>query len=147
MDEITRRVEQEAEAAARAATREETAGSVALWLAVLGSPGAWAGHLGVNYALEEWFACSPSAPDPGNILGVPVGTFSVLFNSTMLAVAVTAGVVAFACLRRPKDGEPERAERARWMAFAGVVEGALFTGIILLGYIPPLVLPACQTTP
>jgi hypothetical protein len=147
VDEATRSAEHEAEAAARAVTREETRGSAALWFGVLGSPAAWAGHLVVNYALEEWFACSPSAQEPGRILGMPLGTFSIAFNSAMLALAVLAGLVALACLLGRKDGDGERMERARWMAFAGVVEGALFTAIILLGYAPALMLGVCNTTP
>lgn len=139
--------EEAAERAAEARTREETVGSWALWVGVLGGPAAWLGHLLVNYSLEEWFACSPSAQDPGFVLGLPVHVFSVLVNSLMLAVAVASGVVALVCRRRPKDPDDERARRARWMATAGVIEGALFTGIILLGYLPLLLLGPCETTP
>ncbi len=37
--------------------------------------------------------------------------------------------------------------RARWMAFTGVVEGTFFSAVILLGYLPPLTLEVCGTTP
>ncbi len=33
------------------------------------------------------------------------------------------------------------------MAFAGMVEGALFVGIIVLGYLPVLTLGICETSP
>lgn len=133
---------------ARRITREETRGSLALWFGVLAAPLAWAGHLGVNYALEEWFACSPSAQDPGRILGLSVDTFSLAFNSLMALTALAAVLVALGCWRRLRsaDGD-ERLQRARWMAFAGAVESTLFLAIILLGYAPPLMLGICETAP
>ena len=138
-------------------SKEERRGSIALWFGVLGSPLAWAGLLGVNYSREEWFACSESAHHKGEILGVGVKTVSLVFNSAMVAVAVLSGLVALSCWRKLKaqggdeDGDDQdgddRLERARWMAFAGTVEAALFLGIILLGYLPSLMLDVCETTP
>ena len=134
-------------------SKEERRGSIALWFGVLGSPLAWAGHLGVNYSLEEWFACSESAQDKGEILGVGVKTISVGFNSAMVAVALLSGLVALRCWRKlqaqegDEDGD-ERLERARWMAFAGTVEAAVFLGFIVLGYLPTLMIDhVCETTP
>jgi hypothetical protein len=130
-------------------SREESRGSLGLWFGVLGSPLAWGGHLMLNYSLEEWFACSESADKKGEILGIGVKTVSVALNSAMLAIAVLSGLVAFSCWRklRGRQGD-ERLDRAQWMAFAGMVECALFTGIILLGYLPNVFLHAsCETTP
>ena len=139
------------EEAAEEISKDERRRSVALWFGVLGSPLAWVGHLGGNYSLEEWFACSESAHEEGKILGVGVEPFSLLFNSAMLALAVLSGLVAYGCWKklRGRDGQEvdERVERARWMAFAGIVEAALFLGIILLGYLPVLTLDVCETTP
>jgi hypothetical protein len=144
--------EEALEEAAEEISKDERRRSVALWFAVLGSPLAWVGHLGVNYSLEEWFACSESAHHQGEILGVGVKTFSFAFNSAMVALAVLSGLVALRCWRKlqPQEGdgdEDEQMERARWMAFAGIVEAALFLGIILLGYLPNLMLDVCETTP
>ena len=144
--------EEALEEAAEDISKDERRGSLALWFAVLGSPLAWVGHLGVNYSLEEWFACSESAHHQGEILGVGVKTVSLTFNSAMVAVAVLSGLVALRCRRklRAQDGDEhgdEQLERARWMAFAGVVEAALFLGIILLGYLPSLMIDVCETTP
>ncbi len=142
--------------AAAAISKAEGRGSLLLWFGVLGSPVAWAGHLVGNYSLEEWFACSKSAKTRGEILGVPVDTMSMLINTAMLAVAVASALVALTCWRRlriPTDGgqaveaSEDRTERARWMAFAGVVEGTLFVPVILLGYLPALTLGVCDTTP
>jgi len=143
--------EEALEEAAEDISKEERRGTLALWFGVLGSPLAWLGHLGANYSLEEWFACSESAHHKGEILGVGVKTVSVLVNSAMLAVAVASGLVALSCWRKLKAGADEngdeRMERARWMAFAGSVQAALFLGIILLGYLPSLMLDVCETTP
>ena len=145
--------EEALEEAGEAISKDERRGSLALWFAVLGSPLAWVGHLGVNYSLEEWFACSDSAHHQGEILGVGVKTVSITFNSAMLAVAVLSGLVALHCRRKLRDHNgdeqsgDDHMERARWMAFAGVVEAALFVGIILLGYLPSLMIDVCETTP
>jgi hypothetical protein len=73
-------------------TRQESRGSTALWFAVLGSPLAWGGHLLLNYSLEEWFACSPSATDRGEILGFTVDQVSWTLNSVMVLTAAAAGL-------------------------------------------------------
>ena len=133
---------------ARAITAEERRGSAALWFGVLGSPLAWAGHLGLNYSLEEWFACAPSTSDRGEMLGFAVDHVSLVLNSLMALIAAAAGLVALRCwrhLRRVTDGDT--VQRAQWMAFAGTVEGGLFLAIILLGYLPPVLLHTCATTP
>ena len=124
---------------------------------LLGSPLAWAGHLVANYSLEEWFACSDSAKTRGEILGLRVDTMSILINTSMLALAVASALAAFKCWRALRhdtdlggpdgDRSDESTARARWMAFTGVVEGTFFIGIILLGYLPPLTLGICETTP
>jgi hypothetical protein len=129
-------------------TRQESRGSTALWFAVLGSPLAWGGHLLLNYSLEEWFACSPSATDRGEILGFTVDQVSWTLNSVMVLTAAAAGLTALASwrkLKRASDGDS--LERCQWMAFAGMVEGAIFVGAILLGYLPPLLLDTCAVSP
>ena len=143
--------EEALEEAAEQISKDERRRSVALWFGVLGSPIAWVGHLGVNYSLEEWFACSESAHEEGKILGVGVKTVTVVFNSAMLALALLAGLVAYTCWKKLRaqggDDADDTTERARWMAFAGIVEASLFAGIIVLGYLPALTLDVCETTP
>ncbi|MDQ3979420.1 MAG: hypothetical protein M3314_07715 [Actinomycetota bacterium] len=160
---------EELEEAGKAISRDEGRRSLKLWFAVLGSPIAWTGHLGVNYSLEEWFACSRSAQHLGEILGIRVDVVSIMINTAMLAIAALSGLVAYRCWKKLKgqdgerqdgegqdgegqngegqDGDDDTTDRARWMAFAGMVEGALFTGIILLGYLPSFMIGICETTP
>jgi hypothetical protein len=133
---------------ARDITRREGRGSLALWFGVLGSPLAWLGHLGLNYSLEEWFACSPATTDRGEILGFSVDHVSWTLNSLMALTAAAAGVTALASWRRlARASDGDVLERERWMAFAGMVEGVIFLGAILLGYLPPLLLDTCATSP
>jgi hypothetical protein len=129
-------------------TRRESRGSRALWFGVLGSPVAWLGHLLLNYSLEEWLACSPATTDRGEILGFSVDQVSWTLNALMVLTAAAAGLTALASwrrLRRASDGDV--LERERWMAFAGIVEGVIFVGAILLGFLPPLLLDTCATSP
>ena len=176
LDEKAQDVDEKAEAleeAGKDISKDEGRRSLKLWFGVLGSPLAWTGHLGANYSLEEWFACSRAAEHThGEILGIGVETVSILINTVMLAVAAASGLVAYRCWKSLRarggeggargeggdegegaedapgaQGEDERTARARWMAFAGMVEGALFLGIILLGYLPTLMLGVCETTP
>ena len=137
------------EEASEAVSKEEGRGSRSLWFAVLGSPLAWGGHLLGNYSLEEWFACAPANEHQGEIMGFGVGAVSLLLNTVMLAIAAASGLVAYSCWKKLKGREDEgdEVERARWMAFAGIVEAGLFVGIILLGYLPALTLGICETSP
>jgi hypothetical protein len=131
-------------------TAEETKGSWRLWFAVLGSPVAWSAALALNYSLGEVFACSPSARHRGEILGFSVHTVATVITSATGLVAAASGLVAFTCwrrLRKQADTGDERLDRARWMAFAGVVEAALFLPAILLGFVPPFLIHACEVTP
>ena len=138
-------------------SKDEGRRSLKLWFAVLGSPLAWAGHLGINYSIEEWFTCSRSAKEQGEFIGLSTEMLVLLVNTAMLAVAALSGLAAVSCWRSlragagddeaAEEGGDETAERARWMAFAGMVEGALFAGTILLGYLPLLIIGTCETSP
>ena len=129
-------------------TRQESRGSAALWFAVLGSPVAWVGSLALNYPLEEVFACAPATTDRGEILGFSADAVSWTLNSLMVLLAAAAGLTALTSwrrLRRATDGD--RLERSQWMAYAGMVEGGIFLAAIVLGYVPPLLLDTCTTSP
>lgn len=127
-------------------TRRETKGSAALWYAILAAPLAWITQLVVTYSLEEWFACSPSATDEGTILGLDVRTFALGVTLVLGAIAVAGGVVAGRCLRRIRNGGDITA-RARWMAYAGLLNSVLYLFIIVANIAPPLILRVCETSP
>ncbi|MDQ3986341.1 MAG: hypothetical protein M3280_07575 [Actinomycetota bacterium] len=125
-------------------TRREARGSLLLWFGVLGAPTAWAVQLLLTYSLEEWFACSRSVQDSGEVLGLGVRTVATAVTSLLALVAVVAGIVSVSCfrkLRRIADGDA--LERAHWMALAGIMNSVLYFMIILLSYGPPALLDVC----
>ena len=129
-------------------TRRETLGSVSLWFGLLGAPIAWTVGLLSGYSLEEWFACSPATTKEGVILGMSVRTLGVAITVATTAVAVGAGLVAAACLRRiPREPRDHITQRALWMARAGVFNSVLYALVIVTSVAAPLLLDICATTP
>lgn len=127
-----------------AISRAESVGSLALWIAVLTGPLAWATQLAVAYGLEDAIACAPAASVPGTLLGLSLRTAILALNAVLLAVTVVAGAIAWRCLVRLREQDATTAGRARWMALAGVINSVLFGLIIAVGFIPALVLDACM---
>lgn len=134
-------------APAKEISRRESIGSVSLWFAVLGAPLAWITHLAVSYSLEEWFACSPSTSEAGEILGLDVRTMALIITAALALVALAAGVAAVSCLRKITGSEDDGNSRPRWMAIVGIMNSTLYLFIILAGIAPPLILNACQRSP
>lgn len=129
-------------------TRRESRGSVLLWFGTLAPPAAWAVQLIVNYSLEEWFACSPSASRPGEVLGLSVGAFALIVTTALVVVSLSGLLVSIGCHRRLRAaGDDEVHRRARWMALAGILNGILYTIIIVASYGVPALLETCRTTP
>jgi hypothetical protein len=129
-----------------AITRRESRGSIRLWFGLLAPPTAWATQLIVNYSLEEWFACSSSSSDSGSVLGVSVGSIALVTTSVLLAISLLGLAISFGCYRRSQDTD-EVSSRARWMALAGILNGILYTILIVASYGVPLILESCRTTP
>jgi hypothetical protein len=136
-----------AETDAKRISREEGWGSAALWFGVLGGPIAWVLHMVIGYSLEEWFACSPSAGTPGEILGVDVRSVAILITIVFGALAAAAGLVAFLSLRRAPRRDEEGPKRVRWMAIVGLMNSGLYLLIILGGLGPAFLLDVCQVSP
>jgi hypothetical protein len=133
--------------AAEEISRSESKGSWKLWFGALGAPTAWITHLVVGYTTEEWFACSPSVTNPGEILGLTVQQFAVIITVIAGTVAVAAGIVSLSCLRRIQLTETPESRRAKWMAIAGIMNSVLYLLIILGGTAPALILDICETSP
>ena len=128
-------------------TKSESRGSFLLWFGALAPPSAWALQLIVNYSLEEWFACSPSTSEPGDVLGMSVDAIALIVTTVLVAVSLVGLAVAFRCYRQIDPDIDESSERARWMALAGIFNGILYTIIIVASYGVPLLLDSCRTTP
>jgi hypothetical protein len=136
-----------AEAEAKRISRAEGLGSAGLWFGVLGGPIAWVLHMVIGYSLEEWFACSPSATTPGEILGMDVRSVAIVITIVFGTVAAAAGLVALWYLRRaPRPGD-EGPMRVRWMAIVGLMNSVLYLLIILGGLGPAVILDVCEVSP
>ena len=127
-------------------SRAESVGSAALWFGLVGAPAAWGLHLVVSYSLEEWFACSPSVAEPGEVAGVGVRSAALLITAVGALIALAAGLAAASCFRKTKGNE-EGARRARWMAVAGLMNSALYLLMIVAGSAAPLILEVCENSP
>lgn len=119
-----------------------------LWFGALGGPAAWTVQLVLNYSLEEWFACSPSATTRGEVVGLQVPTAAVVTSAVLGAVAVLAGLVSFSCYRKIRnDPGDDVSSRAKWMALAGIMNSVLYLIVILASFGPPLLLDVCEVSP
>ena len=122
--------------------------SALLWFGMLGAPAAWTVQLMLTYSLEEWFACSPSATDRGEVVGLQVPTVALATSALLAAVAVVAGVVSVSCYRKIRDDSADESSgRAKWMALAGIMNSVLYLIVIVASFGPPLLLDVCEVSP
>lgn len=122
----------------------------ALWFALLGGPIAWSAHLLASYPLVS-VACQLQTTAPLNLV-----------TAITAAIAAAAGITGAIAHRRAdaqadaQAGDGARADagaaggdlgdavaRARFMALAGMLAGALFTFVILVEGLPPLLHDPC----
>ena len=118
-----------------------------LWFGAVGAPAAWTVQLVLNYSLEEWFACSPSATERGEVVGLEVPTAALVTSGALSLVAIVAGLVSFSCYRKIGDGSSDVETRAKWMALAGIMNSVLYLIVILASFGPPLLLDVCEVSP
>jgi len=122
-------------------------GSWLLWFGALGAPAAWTVQLLLNYSLEEWFACSPSATEEGRVVGVEVPTAALTVSGVLTLVAVAAGLVAASCYRKIRAASSDVESRASWMAEAGIMNSVLYVIVMVASFGPPLLLDVCEASP
>jgi hypothetical protein len=116
-----------------------------LWFGVLGGPIAWVVHVAAGYILEDT-ACSPASGSPA-ILGIGIEPLYLVMTSILAAVTAAAGLVAYRCKDRIEDVGTVASERARWMAWAGVLVSTLFFVIIGLAFASISILDSCEISP
>ena len=122
-----------------------------LWFGVLAGPVLWFVQLNVNYQWEEFLACSPSSAHRGDVLGLDVRAWVFIVNAVVTAGTLAALAVSVRCWRRtsvvPVGGiltTEHRRDTAHWMALAGIANSVLFLLLIVTGFVPAVVLKACQ---
>ena len=128
----------------KAITRAETTSSFLLWYGVLGPPIIWAGQLLLDFGLDESVACTPGARFSGMFFNVDVGTVVQIVNTVATVLTLLALFVSYRCYRRLKESDSTVANRARWMAIAGMFDSALFLMLILAKFLPVLFLHGCE---
>jgi len=118
------------------AVREPPASRGALWFAFLGGPIAWSAHLLASYPLVS-IACQ-------------LGSTTLLHAITAVtaAIAAAAALTGWLAYRRVRTGGPtagpaDRFARARFMAISGLALGILFTFVILVEGMPPMLHDPC----
>ena len=115
------------------------------WLGLLVGPTAWAVQLTANWAFGEVIACSPAARPAGAVLGIEVNVFNAIVNVVLLTLTVLSGVGAYVELRRVRSRPDETpAQRATWLATAGIMTAALFTLLIAVSFIPLGLIQGCE---
>ncbi|MGH2757585.1 MAG: hypothetical protein ACRDI3_07335 [Actinomycetota bacterium] len=124
---------------------EEKRQSAALWFGVLAGPIAWVVHVAAGYILEDT-ACSPASSSP-TILGIEIVPLYLVMTSVLAAVTAAAGLVAYRCKGRIAVIDTVASERARWMAWAGVLVSTLFFVIIGLAFASISILESCEISP
>jgi hypothetical protein len=114
---------------------EPPVSSAALWFALLGGPIAWSAHLLASYPLVS-VACQIQTTAPLNLI--------TAVTAAIAAAAGITGAVAYRRVRTSGPGGPgDTFARARFMALAGLMAGALFTFVILVEGLPPLLQDPC----
>jgi hypothetical protein len=139
----------EATGGAKDVTRAETRESLLLWFGILAAPLAWTAQILVAPDLAE-ILCYRGAAGSGHsrVYGLPLESVLFALNVALTAVAVAGVIVSFACWRRVRGAhDPTPAQRATWMALAGILVSALFLIAIVIGFIPLYFLESCTTSP
>jgi hypothetical protein len=125
-------------------TRAETTGSYRLWYGILAPPIVWACQLLLDFGLNESVACAPGSRIKGQFFHTSIDVVIQIVNLVATVLAVLAFVLAFGCYRKLRAGDSTDANRARWMAIAGMFDSALFLMLILAKFLPVLFLHGCE---
>jgi Ni/Fe-hydrogenase subunit HybB-like protein len=126
-----------------AITRAETTGSFLLWYGVLGPPIVWAIQLLLVFGLDESVACTPGARFSGMLFNVSIDTAVQIVNAVATVLTLLAIFISYRCYRRLQASDDTVANRARWMAMAGLFNGSLFLLITVMKFAVPAFLSPC----
>jgi hypothetical protein len=127
----------------KAITRAETFGSAWLWYGVLAGPLVWAGQFLLDYGLDEGVVCTPGARMSGMFFNVNISTVIQITNAVATTLTLLAFVVSYRCYRRLRVADHSPANRARWLATAGMFTSTLFLIITAMKFASPFFLSSC----
>ena len=100
----------------------------------------------LDFGLDESVACTPGARFSGMFFNVHVGTVVQIVNTVATVLTLLALFVSYRCYRRLKESDSTVANRARWMAIAGMFNGVLFLLITVMKFAVPAFLSPCVHT-
>lgn len=133
-----------------AAPARHLVGSGALWFGLFGAPAAWAVHALAATSINS-FGCIPPLDANARIHTQPRGTvWMILLILTAIllmtaAAALITAVHSWLADRKPsEESELEAGEgRARFMAMAGILLGAIFSFLLVMNAIALFMAPEC----
>ena len=128
-------------------TRAETVSSAALWFGILTGPIVWAVQLLLVFGLPESVVCAPGTREQGKFFSLGVEPVIQIINAVATAITLSALLVAYLQYRRYALRDHTEADRARWMATAGLFTSTLFLIITAMKFASPLFLSPCGTSP
>jgi hypothetical protein len=120
--------------------------SFALWFGVLAPPLAWGIHLVLGDLIFE-LGCSPGVSG-ARILRLSLETWAVIETVVAALIMVAAGAMAHAAWRRLQAIPNGTAwSRAHAMALAGIGSAFIYLALIAYGFLAPIFLNRCSTSP
>ena len=120
--------------------------SFPLWFGVLAPPMAWGAHLVLGDLIFE-LGCSPGVRGH-TLAGLSLETWGLIQTTVAAVFIVAAGLLAAAAWRRIVATSNGTAwNRAHALALAGMASGLIYLALILYGFLAPLFLNGCTTSP
>jgi hypothetical protein len=127
----------------KAITRAETRSSWRLWFGVLAGPLAWACQLLLVFGLPEGVVCTPGNRTAGQFFNTDVRAVIQITNAVATTITVLAFLVSYRCYRKLRESDDTPAQRARWLAMAGMFNSSLFVMLTAVKFASPLFLTPC----
>src|SRR6266508_5884545 len=119
--------------------------SLVLWFGLMGPPLAWGAHLLMGDGIFE-LGCTRAFTEKA-ILGVPLETWAIIETAVMATITALAGVLSFRAWQRlQQDRDGNSHDRAMAMAVMGMASSVYYLLIIVFGFLPSLMLRACETS-
>lgn len=119
--------------------------SLALWFGILGPPLAWGAHLIMGDGIFE-FGCARAFSEKA-IFGLSLTAWAIIETAVMGAITALAGILSFRAWQRLRQETNGTAHgRATAMAVMGMASAAFYFLIVLFGFLPSILLRACETS-
>jgi hypothetical protein len=128
-------------------SKHESVGTGSLWFGVLAGPIGWSVQFTADYLTDEWLSCTRGFRTPGVIWHVPTTGWIVITNTFFVMLVLFALVTSLRNFRRFRVSEVTVGERARFMAFVGIVNSVVFLFPIVMAFAPVVMLRRCVPTP